>query len=369
MTVGLTTKLYPLDQLIRSLGASSNNAQHNDIVMTHEGRPGLELKPESFRPICTTNEPARIAFVDGGNGTVVESPNFAISLNRLYCGMFCGSTRVGTPPDPRVEFFSLVRRHVVPAGEEYKITHDITLFPQDESHRRYLPDERDVASSIRESPMGVDARISVLPRSLGEWRMASATVKNMAQGDILMMDGSLTTLDRVESQYAQDLYKSARERGVIVCALAKTSRLLTRGGEPLLDRIHEISADTGHAMWCIDVAEQISSHDQGFVIAVKLHPNAVFPFRFEILREQYNDMDDTEKDRVLSSLAANSGDVSFPGYPYGLVDADRYAQVRRGDIYMYGALLQSRLRADDLTWMLRSIQMHMAHDRLNEVTS
>ncbi len=361
---------HPLDQLVRNLGSGSARVEHNDVVMTREGRPGLELKPESFRPIPGTDAPARVAFVDGGNGTVAEAPNFVVSLNRLYCGMFCGAKRDGTPPDPRVEFFSLVMRRVEQEGEEYKTRYEAALFPHDESHRGCLPDERDVASSIRESAMGDDPRIHSLPRSLGEWRMASAAVGAMDEGDILVMDGSLTTLDRIESQYAQDLYRAARERGVAVCALAKTSRLLTRGGEPLLDRVHEISSEAGHAAWSIDVAEQVSSHDQGFVMAVKLHPNAVFPFRFEILREQYAEMDDAERDRVLSSLAANSEDVSFLGYPYGLVDADRYAQVRRGDVSMYGALLESRLRAGgDRPRMLRSMKSYRAHDRLNGVTS
>jgi hypothetical protein len=338
--------------------------------MTREGRPALELKPEAFCPIARTDTPGRMAFVDGGNGTVAESPNFMISLNRLYCGLFRGRDRAGAPPDPRIEFFSLMVRRAVHVGDKCRTEYCTSLFPHDESHRRYLPAESDVKASIRDAPAGGDPRIPSLSRSLGEWCMARAVVRTLDEGDILVMDGSLTTLDSIESRYAQDLYKDARERGVVVCALAKTSRLLTQGGEPLLDRVHEISACTGHKMWCIEVAEQISSHDQGFVMVVKLHPNAAFPFRFEILREQFQDMDNVEKGRILSSMAANSGDVSFLGYPYGLVDADRYAQVRNNDVAMYKALLESRLRMNgDLANILRSMQAYGAHERLNGVSS
>lgn len=360
----------PLDTLVRNLRAGLTDMVHNDVVMTREGRPGLELKPEAFRPIARTDNPARMAFVDGGNGTVAESPNFVISLNRLYCGLFRGRDRTGAPPDPRIEFFSLVVRRAAHTDTEYMTEYDVSLFPHDESHRRYMPTEYDVKASIRNAPTGSDPRIPSLSRSLGEWRMARAAVQALESGDILVMDGSLTTLDRIESRYAQDLYRSAQDRGVVVCALAKTSRLLTRGGEPLLDRVHEISAGTGHGMWCIEVAEQVSSHDRGFVMAVKLHPNAVFPFRFEILREQFLEMDNAEKDRILSSMAANSCDVSFLGYPYGLVDADRYAQVRNSDVAMYRALLESRLRMDgDLAGILRSMRAYGAHERLNGVSS
>ena len=360
----------PMDTLVRNLRAGLTDTVHNDVVMTSEGRPGLELKPEAFRPIARTNDLCRMAFVDGGNGTVAESPNFVISLNRLYCGLFRGRDRTGAPKNPRIEFFSLVVRRAACTENGHGIEYDVSLFPHDESHRRYMPAESDVKASIRDSSAGGDPRIPSLSRSLGEWRMACAAVETLGKGDVLVMDGSLTTLDRIESRYAQDLYRSALDRGVVVCALAKTSRLLTRGGEPLLDRVHEISACTGHGMWCIEVAEQVSSHDRGFVMAVKLHPNATFPFRFEILREQFLEMDHAEKDRILSSVAANSGDVSFLGYPYGLVDADRYAQVRNSDVAMYRALLESRMRLDgDLAGVLRSMRAYGAHERLNGVSS
>ena len=363
-------RLHPLDLLLNNLGTNLDRTQHVDTVVTGDGRLGLELKPEAFRPISHTDSPARIAFVDGGNGTIAESPNFVISLNRLYCGMFRGVDRVNAQSSPRIEFFSLVSRRVAPVEDRYKTKYEVSLFPHDESHHRYLPAASDVADSMRDTPTGADPRIHSLSRSLGEWRMARDAVQLLEDGDILVMDGSLTTLDRIESQHAQDLYGAARDRGVTVCALAKTSRLLTRNGEPLLDRVHQISSSTGHHMWCIDVAEQISSHDQGYVMAVKLHPNASFPFRFEILREQFREMDDARKDRILSSLAANSCDISFLGYPYGLVDADRYAQVRHGDVSMYRALLESRLRlGGDMSGILQGLRAYGAHERLNGVSS
>ena len=362
--------MHPLDLLMDDLGANLDHTPSVDMVVTGDGRLGLELKPEAFCTIQHTDSPARIAFVDGGNGTIAESPNFVISLNRLYCGMFRGTDRVSALPSPRIEFFSLVTRRVAPVQDRYKTKYAASLFPHDESHHRYLPTAADVAASMRDTTAGPDPRIHSLSRSLGEWRMARDVVQMLDDGDILVVDGSLTTLDRIESKYAQDLYGAARDRGVTVCALAKTSRLLTRHGEPLLDRVHQISAPTGYSMWCIDVAEQISSHDQGYVMAVKLHPNAPFPFRFEILREQFQEMDDARKARILSSLAANSCDISFLGYPYGLVDADRYAQVRRGDVSMYRAMLESRLRlGGDMSGILQSMRAYGAHEHLNGVSS
>lgn len=361
---------YPLDSLLSSLESAFPSAAHDDVV-TNVGDPReFELKPSAFREIYETDSPRRVAFVDGGNGTVAQSPGFVISLNRLYCSLFRGRTREAASPAPRVEFFSLVTRKVRASGSGSVASYDAALFPQAKEHRRFLPARQDVSSGIREVGAGRDPRMSSLARSLGEWQMARMVAETLEGGDMLVMDGSLMTLDRTESRYAQDLYETASRRGVIVCALAKTSGLTTRGGEPLLSRVREISSETGYGRWRIDVADRMSAHDRGFVMVVKLHPNAAFSFRFEILREQSGRMDEAEKDHVLASLAANSGDLSFLGYPYGLVDADRYAQVRNRDVVTCRRLLESRMRATPgLSRMATHIRDTWAHEHLNGVSS
>ena len=45
-------------------------------------------------------------------------------------------------------------------------------------------------------------------------------------------------------------------------------------------------------------------------------------FRFEIFKKQKDD-----KMKVLGCLIDNCRDISFPGYPYGLILADRFARV------------------------------------------
>lgn len=363
-------RAYPLDSLLRNLESAFPPTVHDDVV-TNVGDPQeFELKPSAFREIHEADQPRRMAFVDGGSSTIAESPGFAISLNRLYCSLFRGRTREATSPAPRVEFFSLVTRKVRASETGSVVSYDASLFPQAEEHRRFLPSEQDVSSSIREVAAGRDPRIPSVARSLGEWQMARMVAETLEDGDMLVMDGSLMTLDRTESGYAQDLYDTASRRGVIVCALAKTSRLTTRGGEPLLSRVREISSETRYGRWRIDVADRMSAHDRGFVMAVKLHPNAAFSFRFEILRKQFDGMDEAEKDHILGSLAANSGDISFLGYPYGLVDADRYAQVRNRDVAVCRGLLESRMRATPgLSRMAGHIRDMWAHEHLNEVSS
>jgi hypothetical protein len=46
---------------------------------------------------------------------------------------------------------------------------------------------------------------------------------------------------------------------------------------------------------------------------------------------------------VTSALASNSKDLSFPGYPYGLVDADSFARVSGEEIDSYRVPLMSEI--------------------------
>lgn len=358
----------PLGDLIKNLNKTMAELPHDDVAMSSGGREVYKLEPSNFVEIQKTDAPRKIAFIDGGNGTIASSPNFVISFNRIYYCIFQGKKKLHTLPDLRVQFFSQMHRVVKSISGQNKITYNATLFPYDISHKRYLPDVADINKGVK-SVATDDSRVYTLPRSLGEWRLALKSLDSLDSGDVLVMDGSLTTISSIERNYADILFEKAQRKDVTVCAISKTTRLLTKSGEPLLNRINEISKKVKHDMWRLDVVRGLSPHDPGFVMAIKLHPQARFSFRFEILQKQHEQMDDTRINDILSGLAANSDDMSFLGYPYGLVDADRFAQVRNNDIQMYCGLLESKMRTSLLSKVIKNIRGFQAHDRLNEVTS
>ena len=184
------------------------------------------------------------------------------------------------------------------------------------------------------------------------------------------MDGSLQTNFKNEIKYAKRLYDIAMQKGVIICGLAKTSRLVTESGDPLLARITEISENVNFPKWYIPVAEEVSADDKGFMLATKFHPKARHVFRFEILRDQFNSMSPDEKNEIVASLAANSGDISMLGYPYGAIDADRFAQVRMNELGKYRGMLMTE-KIKDQRWkrLSRYTLTNEVHEDLNWVTS
>lgn len=353
---------HPLDQLLNRLGSDVLTSSHDDVVMTTGSRIGLPLEPSRFREILPAETPKKMAFVDGGNGMVAESPAFIISLNRLYYTIFRGRKRIGPDRISRVEFFSLTTR---PVSSEGHVRYHTTLFTHKDQHRSFMPDPSDVDSDVRNDALSMDMRIRTRARNLGEWRMAERVAYTLEDGDVLVIDGSLVTHDVTESRYAQAAFDAAKKQGVTICGLSKTSQLRTQSGEPLLVRAMEIAESVGHDMWSVRVAKEISANDRGYVMAVKLHPKSPLAYRFEILREQF---DDADLDSILGSLAANSQDGSYPGYPYGLIDADRFARVRNSDIHICRGRLASMMRINpDLTRIETAIQHASAHDYLNRV--
>lgn len=333
--------------------------KHADIL-DDANRKCYEITPSSFHEIFLDDTPRRIAFVDGGNGMMFHSPNYLLAANRVYYSLFQGPSRLKTKAKPRVDFFSFTYL------DENK-AYSTKLFAADDSARRRLPPESDLPIEYKYAD---ESRLGSLARSAAEFHTACTVLEDeLDRGDMLVMDGSLQTEFPAGTTYAKRLSDLAVERNVILCGLSKSSRMVTRSGESMLARVDEIARDTGYGRWYAEIGDGIDD-DQGFILAVKLHPYSRYIYRFEILQKQFIYMSPDEKNSILSSLASNSSDLSIRGYPYGLVDADRFSQVRKGDLEIYRKMLRSQLSKNP-EWkrLARSSELLGMHDYLNRVSS
>ena len=360
----------PVKNLVEELGTRLSQKEHSDIVLNNGTGRQFEIRPSEFVEITSINKPRRIAFVDGGDGTLRESPNFLITINRVYFSMFQGDKRVRPKSKSRVQFFSCITSDILEEGGRKKIRYDTRIFTHNDEDRHYMPSEADLASKT-DSVVLLQDGVGSIGRKFSEWKMALHVVEHeLESGDMIVMDGSLQTSHKNEVKYATRLYDAAMKKGVIVCGLAKTSRLITESGDPLLARIAEIAEDVPFGRWYVRVAEEVSSDDRGFMLATKLHKKSAHVFRFEILREQFERMDSVTLNSILASLAANSHDMAMIGYPYGAIDADRFAQVRTDELSMYRGIISSEmLRKPEWRKMQRYNAGSGTHDILNEVTS
>ncbi|MEM2914852.1 MAG: hypothetical protein QXH91_05580, partial [Candidatus Bathyarchaeia archaeon] len=112
----------------------------------------------------------------------------------------------------------------------------------------------------------------------------------------------------------------------------------------LLGAVRKLAEDNNvQGKWYFKVAEATSSDHNAVIFVTKLSPKAQHVFRYEIYRQQFLKMSEENINEIFSHLAMNSQDIGFPGYPYGLIDADRFARVQDKEIEGFRILLLSEI--------------------------
>ena len=118
--------------------------------------------------------------------------------------------------------------------------------------------------------------------------------------------------------------------------------------------------------WYFPIAESTSIDHNVMMIIAKLNSFAERVFRVEIQRDQYHKLGRHGLNELVSLLSENSSDATFPGYPYGLVDADRFARVSFDELGYYHALLMSEIsKQGKASKFLSNLHSSDAHNILN----
>jgi hypothetical protein len=104
-----------------------------------------------------------------------------------------------------------------------------------------------------------------------------------------------------------------------------------------------VAKQTAFKKWFVKVAESTGEFHNAMIFVTKLHPSAITPYRFEILKNQYDTMSESERQNVFALLAQNATDIGFPGYPYSLILADQRARVSNIDLPAYKTWISAEL--------------------------
>lgn len=313
------------------------------------GYDNLPLEVENFVPLgdpITDNLP-QIACIDGGNVELAGAPNFSIQLNRIFFNIFQGSKRILTDIIPhRLEYLSITKAINTDEG----IFYNTFILPLDDRFADLLPENKDLEINSQDrnvAPQGFRASISrfaSIARRFAEWKMARILCERVLKPkDIVIMDGTLSANNPNEHKYAEETVKSADENGVILTGLAKTCRIYTSSGKPLISAVSTLAEQVPYKTWYIPVAKCTSNFHLANIYVIKLHPIGKTPYRFEINVHQASKMTIGEITSLITVIAQNSCDLSFPGYPYGLIDADFQARVSYSEVPTYRTLLDAEI--------------------------
>jgi hypothetical protein len=334
----------------------------------------MDFDEKYFRPIPSVGNEKLVSFVDGGSAKIASAPNFAIGLTRVYFALFKEEKRAEAKRIPqRLDFYTICYA----AMKRGQIVYKTELIPAKEEWERFLPNSEDLEfSSFDKTIMAGLQRASIdrvldVARMFAEWRFTDFIInEELEPGDVLVKDGTLQTFVTRESKYANSAYLTALEKGVFFAGLSKTSTLFTDTGQPLFSVIRGLSENTelrDSSWYYYPIVSIIAPDHRAEMYAVKLHKNSEYVFRFEILKDQVaKDLNQAES--VISALADNSKDVGFPGYPYGLIDADRLARVSMNEKSMHEFQFRAAASREGI-WekISQYIKSQDAHEILNKL--
>ncbi len=365
-----------LDRVIENLDRYVGEADLGNPFFPGSGYKAYPFSVENFREIKDIESGHKIAFIDGGNQEIVGAPNFSVQINRVFFNVFQDKQRILETEIPRrIEFFSVTFSKF----RHDEIFYDTSIFPVSEEFEAFLPGEKDLSfSSMDRSVMQGNLRadislVSSLSRRFAEWEFSKHIIEHeLGERDVIVEDGTLQTAFTNESKYSKAVYELAKGRGVIVTGLTKTCGLFTTTGLSLLGAARKFAKNNNitYPMWYYyPVAEAFSPVHEAVILLVKLNPMTERIFRFEIYRDQAKKLSTKEIDEIMSGLYKNSSDITFPGYPYGLIDADSNARVRSDEMQRYKyALLSAMSKKGKWQKFARHIQAKDAHDKLNQIT-
>lgn len=328
-----------------------------------------------FRSIQNVESGRQFAFVDGGNFEIIGAPNFSVQYNRIYFNIFQGTTRILPHKlQQRIEFVSATYTAPIRNNEMF---YDTTVVPLGVIDEKYLPDAHDLSFDSMDPLLtfgGARAdisRVASIARRFAEWRFAERVLDNeLRTGDVVVMDGTLRTAFSNESMYASSAYSSAKSKDVIFSGLSKSSRLFTTTGLSLLATIDKIARENDYksTWWYHPIADSLSPEHQAAIFVVRLNEQAQYVFRYEIQADQAKELSQESLNEIFSQLSRNSCDLSFPGYPYGLIDADANARVTRNDAEPYRVMLLSEVSKlgswSKFARQIRSVDAHGILDML-----
>jgi hypothetical protein len=335
--------------------------------------PEVETFPfsrESFHGISQTSSERRLAFVDGGNLEILGAPNFSIQLNRVYSCVWNKTKKEIQARIPAIEFFSATYSKC----NDDEISYEAFVVPAKPSDSIFLPDSKDLSvkafegNSTNGNPSSVQA-LGSMARNFAEWRYATVLSEYMKEGDVIVMDGSLQTGFRNEWNYFRKLEEATQKKGVMLTSLSKTSWLFTTTGLSLLGAMNQFANDNKiSGEWYHPIFDSRKHHVYGLIVKLKSFTDWVF--RLDIQRDQFLKLDEGQLNEILSLLAQNSSDPTFPGYPYGSIDADLFSRVSENELDYYRALIMSQISAMN---KLEKFRCHVragdAHEILNMIAS
>ena len=332
------------------------------------------LDKSRFYNIESPKRKRKIVFIDGGNQELFPAPEYSVQINRVYFNIFENNQRIMPQSNipQRIEFLSFT---LPQSGEKNQF--ETRLSPVRDEFKKYLPNEEDLRTQpeddVKASSQIEMENVASMAREFAEWKIAGHIMDSELQaGDIIVKDGTLRTSFKHETKLVKEIFKKAKEKKIIFTGLSKTCRLKTDTQSSLIVAIQRLAdnSNINYERWCYYPIARSKKNNYGHnavIMVVKLNKITYSPFRFEILKDQEDEMDKKEVLDIVSAIADNSKDIRLPGYPYGLIDAHIWARVKNEELESYKTRLYSELSKKGWKQFDRYMKTVDTHDEADKL--
>lgn len=352
--------MFKMKEIVKKIKEEINKnlSQGNDSYpkFSNSSYKPFKISKDNFYNFEEKNYERKIAFIDGGNIELIDTANLSLSLIRTYYCIYEKNKRIEAK---RQEFFALVYADDVNGELSYKTE----IFNANDV---IIPDKNDLIfnsfdAAIKTGNNRVEiARIAEIVRRFTELKVASETIKHLEKNDILILDGNLKKTFTNENKYLENLYSGAKEKNILVAAISKTCSLMTDKGNAFTAVLQNFNKE---GKWYYRPVVDIGNKDhKANLFFVKFHENSEYIFKFESYKEI-----DLDPDEIFPLIASNCKDPIFLGYPYALIEADRFARIQENEKKFYLTTLMAEF-GNEWKKLKPYLNTKNAHDILDSIS-
>ncbi len=288
-----------INEIINDVSRRAEKADGNFAEFSDRKYRAIAFSKENYHAIGKGTG-RTLLFADGGNCEVITAPGMALHMIRNAAVVVKGNKMVASR---KREFYA------VASSEEKDGIRKIAA-------TIYSGSEPETIEGKATSP---EAFCDSL-RKASEIKFAIEMIEGIVNDGMVVLDGTLEAVNDMEKRHFDELYYAAEKKGVTIAALAKTTSIITDKGSPFAAMLN---ARGPEKEWFYHpIAEINSEYHIAEMLFAKLHEKSNHVFRTEVCKMQKERISE-----VVAELKENARELTFPGYPYGLIIADRLARV------------------------------------------
>lgn len=345
------TLIEELSKELKNINTNNSKTTSKFLVFKRkEGTIKKELVQENVKKIISkTIENNKLAFIDGGNSTILESNDLLVCLIRVAGDIYKGKKREEII---RKEFFVIIKNR----GEEI----EIKLIQEEE-----IGEELKLELCLNQIPIDDEelkinntielSTIMNLCRYILEINL-SKLILEKKKADYIIRDGNLMPNNSYELAALKklDLKK--------VMAISKTHSLVDEEGNNINPKLMGLIKDKG--FFEIMSNEDLNGLKEINCSVCKFNDKSKYLFKIDSGISKKENKEKITELELINHLSSLSNDPLFLGYPYPLVEVDELARVSNQEISLLKTKLAYNLGKnwDSFEMMTKSRDAHKVLD-------